>query len=239
MSSRNGVGVLGIVALIALVTVTGCSPSAAAAEGYGEAQPLVDTAKADLAERLGVGLDEIAVQGVEETEFADASLGVPEPGQMYAQVVTPGYVVRLAVDADEFVYHAAQDRVVLVQGSGEEEPAPEKVLAEAAAEAFYEWYADYPGNPLVDRAYQTSDLLTEGLVEKVDQILASFEKGGYDPFLCAQDVPSSFIVGEATVDGDRASLVVHTSFEGHAFTVELQKLEGRWLLSDVICGVGE
>ena len=84
---------------------------------HGAAQPLVDLAKANLAERLGVGLDEIAVQSVEATEFPDASLGVPEPGKMYAQVITPGYVIRLVVDGEIYEYHASNERLVFASPS--------------------------------------------------------------------------------------------------------------------------
>jgi hypothetical protein len=71
----------------------------------------------------------------------------------------------------------------------------------------------------------------------VDAIIASFDdKGGYDPLLCAQDVPESFTVGEAVVFGDTATLAVHTSFEGHGFTVALQRVDGLWRVSDVLCG---
>jgi len=52
------------------------------------------------------------------TEFPDASLGVPEPGKMYAQVITPGYVIRLAVEGAVTKYHGTGDRVVLVPDEG-------------------------------------------------------------------------------------------------------------------------
>jgi hypothetical protein len=79
-----------------------------------EAGPLVEMAKADLAERLGVEPDDIEVQSVTEADFPDTSLGVPEPGKMYAQVITPGYVIRLAEDDAAYEYHAGDGRVVLV-----------------------------------------------------------------------------------------------------------------------------
>jgi hypothetical protein len=83
-----------------------------------EAENLVALARQDLAERLGVSPDEIVLQDVEEVEFSDASLGVPEPGKMYAQVITPGFVIRLEVDGKSYEYHAAGERVVLaVEGA--------------------------------------------------------------------------------------------------------------------------
>ncbi|MFP3897338.1 MAG: hypothetical protein ACLFV5_10960, partial [Anaerolineales bacterium] len=43
----------------------------------------------------------------------DASLGVPETDEMYAQVITPGYVIHLSVEGETYTYHAADGRVVL------------------------------------------------------------------------------------------------------------------------------
>ena len=102
--------------------------------------------------------------------------------------------------------------------------------------SWYIWYARNVGNPLVDGCYRSSEYLTGELVQKVDETIASFEKGAYDPFLCAQDIPESFNVDDAIVSGDRASMVVRTSFEGHAFTVEVVQVDERWAMSDVICG---
>lgn len=101
--------------VIGLLSLVSCGPSAQTpAEDYGEAQPLVDKATADLAGRLDISTGEIEVLEVEETDFPDASLGVPEPGQMYAQVITPGYIIELAVGDTVYEYHASGDRVVLV-----------------------------------------------------------------------------------------------------------------------------
>lgn len=135
MSSKKLVNALPLVALalaaLALAValgLTGCDPSSeAAAETYGEAQPLVDQAIADLAERLDVGPDEIAVQSVEATEFPDASLGVPEQGKVYAQVITPGYVIRLVVNSTVYEYHGSGERAVFAPTSS---PTPAPVYQE-------------------------------------------------------------------------------------------------------------
>jgi hypothetical protein len=93
-----------------------CPPVEEAQVGAG---PLLEMAKADLAQRLGIKLGEIEVQNVEETDFADASLGVPEPGKVYAQMITPGYIIELAAEGAVYEYHAAGDRVVLVPDEGQ------------------------------------------------------------------------------------------------------------------------
>jgi hypothetical protein len=120
-------------------------------------------------------------------------------------------------------------------------PMPEGPIPVTPAEAvegfysWYIWYAQKVGNPLADGAYRSSEYLTAEFVQEVDEIIASFDKGGYDPFLCAQDVPERFTLDEPAVSGDRATVVVRTSLEGHAFTVEVSEMDGRWAVSDVIC----
>jgi hypothetical protein len=86
-----------------------------------EVQPPVDKESAavaraisDLQERQGIGKDEIMVDEVISTEFPDASLGVPEPGMSYAQVITPGYVIRLRAHGETYEYRVSSERVALV-----------------------------------------------------------------------------------------------------------------------------
>lgn len=57
----------------------------------------MELVKADLASRKEVDPDEIAVPSVEEKTWKDASLGCPQEGEMYAQVITPGYQITLAI----------------------------------------------------------------------------------------------------------------------------------------------
>jgi len=79
---------------------------------------VVALAKESLVEHAGVSVDEIVVEDVKEVEFPDASLGVPEPDRVYAQVITPGYVIRLKARGEVYEYHGAGKRVVLaVEGA--------------------------------------------------------------------------------------------------------------------------
>jgi hypothetical protein len=101
-------------------------------EGGGSAMPDLYVARAveDLAAREGAPEMDIRVVDVTRTEFSDASLGVPEPDMMYAQVLTPGYVIELALGDAAYTYHAAGERVVLVpaEGSGEQGSAAKQVV---------------------------------------------------------------------------------------------------------------
>ncbi len=85
---------------------------------------LADTAKNDLAQRLGVAAAQIAVASVTPTEFSDTSLDVSEPGQMYAQVITPGYVITLTAEGKTYRYHAGDGRVVAAPAQLKPSDAP-------------------------------------------------------------------------------------------------------------------
>jgi hypothetical protein len=60
-------------------------------------------------------MDQIEVLSYEETEWPDACLGLSEPGEMCAQVVTPGYEVILESDGESYMVRTnlSGDRVRL------------------------------------------------------------------------------------------------------------------------------
>jgi len=62
-------------------------------------------AQAELSRRLNVSTGQIQVVNVESVEWPDASLGCPQPGQMYIQVITPGYKVTLSVAGQRYEVH--------------------------------------------------------------------------------------------------------------------------------------
>ncbi|OQA44313.1 MAG: hypothetical protein BWY52_01650 [Chloroflexi bacterium ADurb.Bin325] len=92
------------------------TPPADTATSAGRSQPAVASALADLAARLKVGEEEIAVRSVEAVDWPDASLGCAQPGRMYAQVITPGYRILLEAGGQVYEYHASQTRAVLCRG---------------------------------------------------------------------------------------------------------------------------
>ncbi len=59
----------------------------------------------DLATRLGIGPEAIAVVSAELTEWPDACLGVAQPGVACAEVITTGFKVILAAEDVEYEYH--------------------------------------------------------------------------------------------------------------------------------------
>lgn len=114
--------------------------------------------------------------------------------------------------------------------------AENQVQPDAVVQAFYDWYLTYEGNPIVERAYQDSDLLTPSFVEHVDEVLAGFsEQTNYDPFLCAQDRPEWVMVDSVYAHGEQTSLLMRSSFPGHVMTIDLQKLGDGWKIASITC----
>lgn len=78
------------------------------------AVPQLSRAKQDLERRLGIPSESIRVVKVEEAEWRDSSLGCPEPGKMYAQVITPGYRVVLEAQGKTYEYHTDTRNAVVL-----------------------------------------------------------------------------------------------------------------------------
>lgn len=84
------------------------------------ANPLVQQAVADLAERLGVPVDEVEMVEAEAVIWPDGSLGCPQPGMMYTQVLQDGMRIVLRVEGEEYHYHSGGSREPFLC----EDPAP-------------------------------------------------------------------------------------------------------------------
>ena len=70
---------------------------------------LTERAIDDLVQATDAAADEITVVSTEEVEWSDTSLGCPEPDTMYAQVLTPGYLIVLESGGNTYEYHAGTD----------------------------------------------------------------------------------------------------------------------------------
>jgi hypothetical protein len=119
MIKRVLLTILAFVALFALARCGGRAepevpPAKPELNLSAEAEKLVALAKADLAAHLGVSEGEVIVHNVVPAQFPDASLGVPEPDMVYAQVIHDGYMIHIEVDGKYFQYNGSGDRVVHV-----------------------------------------------------------------------------------------------------------------------------
>jgi hypothetical protein len=107
---------------------------------------------------------------------------------------------------------------------------------------FYEDWVEYDGNPIVDRIYNESELVTDNFKTETDNIIDSFDKGGYDPVLCAQDVPSGVEVSNVSIDGSNAMITLKEYFGGSDRIIEVaMEKDGfkGWKIDDIICQEGE
>lgn len=68
----------------------------------------------DLSQQSGVPLDQISLVSIEARQWSDASLDCPQEGFMYAQVITPGYLIILEAAGTEYRYHTDQATTVIL-----------------------------------------------------------------------------------------------------------------------------
>jgi hypothetical protein len=75
--------------------------------------PIEEQAREALADFLGISSGEVKVIKVEEVEWPDTSLGCPEPGMVYAQVIVPGWRVVMKAGGKIYEYHCGGKQGVL------------------------------------------------------------------------------------------------------------------------------
>jgi hypothetical protein len=67
---------------------------------------LVAKAKNDLSKRINIEYNEISLVEIKETVFSDHTLGTSRPGEIVPQTPTPGYVIVLNSQGNDYRYHA-------------------------------------------------------------------------------------------------------------------------------------
>jgi hypothetical protein len=119
---NNGIRIypgLPAICLVLLVSANGCSAKEAAGvygemnERPGSAGPQpgqVDIAKRDLAERLSISTGQINVVEVREVTWRDGSIGCPQPGMLYKQVLVNGSLIVLEAEGTRYEYHSGAGR---------------------------------------------------------------------------------------------------------------------------------
>lgn len=94
--------------------------------------PLSPAVQEAVAEEVGVAPEELEAIAAEEVQWSDTSLGCPEPGMVYAQVIVPGWKIVFRGPAGEtYEVHAdeAQERwVICEQDQKKESPATPQPL---------------------------------------------------------------------------------------------------------------
>ena len=92
-------------------------PAITAQRSAGIEARLAKAARSDLAKRLNLTSEDIHVIEIEAVDWPDASLGCPQPGMMYAQMITPGYRITLSARGQEYDYRADLKRAFLCENT--------------------------------------------------------------------------------------------------------------------------
>ncbi|HRQ41015.1 MAG TPA: hypothetical protein PLD25_24125 [Chloroflexota bacterium] len=85
---------------------------------------LVNQVSQDLARRLSIDISQVALVETVAVDWSDSSLGCPQPGMGYLTVITPGYVITLTAQGEEYTYHTDQGRYFVLCGA-DGRPVPE------------------------------------------------------------------------------------------------------------------
>ena len=83
-----------------------------------ERDAAVALAKKTLSGKLGVGTEAVQVDKAEPVDWPDASLGCPEKGMMYAQMITSGHKVVLKAGGKAYAVHVGAGRAVVCGDPG-------------------------------------------------------------------------------------------------------------------------
>jgi hypothetical protein len=73
--------------------------------GAADAQAMTEKVRQDLAQRLSLAATDIQLVSAVPLTWPDASLGCPQPDMMYAQMQTPGYLIKLNAADKLYEYH--------------------------------------------------------------------------------------------------------------------------------------
>ena len=102
--------------IILILLVTGLSMVIAACSAIGGSGTLPNTGGVNVDEatvrsvmnqisaNLGVQVDDIEVVSIEQKDWPDACLGLPNAGEACAEIITPGYQVTVKVNGQEYVF---------------------------------------------------------------------------------------------------------------------------------------
>ena len=86
---------------------------------FPQLQNLIDKAKGDLAQRLSISENQIILVKAIDVIWPDSSLGCPQPGIGYAQVLTEGFLIYLETDNEFYRYHTDYDEQIILCESPE------------------------------------------------------------------------------------------------------------------------
>ena len=106
-------------------------------------------------------------------------------------------------------------------------------------EAFYKWYLEFKGHPLLSGAYKKIDYMSSGYKDRLIELIK--QKGtdllSEDPILCSGGAPYEYSVSEYDVSVSDAKATVNADYYGNIVDIELELIkEGRyWVVDSITC----
>jgi hypothetical protein len=97
------IGGLFVIALLGILILTACGPTQEIPVTGDDIPEAAEAARRQLANALGIEIGQIQITSIQPQEWPDACLGLPDEGEACAQVVTPGYEVRMEVNGQDYV----------------------------------------------------------------------------------------------------------------------------------------
>jgi hypothetical protein len=92
------------------------SPAATSADQ--QLSPYEELARSKVAEQLGVETTELSVLSSQQVLFNDSSLNCPQPGMMYAQVITEGYQVFVVAEGKTYDVRVTGEYALICETPG-------------------------------------------------------------------------------------------------------------------------
>lgn len=171
MTSRPVVIIMGMLALMLLMLPVVMQPVLAQQSQTIPEQ--IQLALDDLSTQLGeaVTFESLAAFQWAYREYPDASLGCPQPGQVYAQVVTPGYQFDLTYAGTTYDYRVSEDgQTVILCDSAPAEPIEETPDGTYDPQPCGQTYTVVSGDTLAGIANQC-DTTIDALMQSNPQII--------------------------------------------------------------------
>ena len=108
---------VGLLVLPALMLLAACANGSAEPTANPEDEVIL-AAREFAAAELNLPVSDIQVESITKTDFPDSCLGASDPGEVCAQVLTPGYEVELSVNGEPVVVRTDLDaeQIRLVSG---------------------------------------------------------------------------------------------------------------------------
>jgi hypothetical protein len=126
---RTGRKLLALTAGLAISLASGCAigdepPGNPSAESIEERPALIQESRGDdpetlatetLSRYLSVAAEDLTLISLMAVEWRDSSLGCPQPGMNYIQVITPGYKAVFLYDGHTYHVHIANGRALVCE----------------------------------------------------------------------------------------------------------------------------